>query len=305
MKNQICGLLLAVLLASSCGNREAASESADVPQRPLLSGRLVYQMGEGTKSEIWVMDLATYRSRRLTENGALDEYPRWSPGGREIAFYSDRDGTRQIYVMDGDGKSVQKVTGRYPVNEDPAWSPDGKRLCFWAKDGKAAPEDIFIVDRDGTGLVNVTHSAKGARRVPAWSPDGKTIAFTSDRYLSHQIYAIDATGGNERRLTNNPRGACRPRWSPDGRRLAYSDGGYSLRQNVDIWEMAPDGSGKRRLTEDRGHDYDPAYAPDGKKIIFASDRTGHYELYVMDRDGANETRLTYCGDYTRYPDWTR
>ncbi len=306
MKNQICSLLLAAaLFAYGCGDRDAISELKTIPQRPPLSGRLAYQRGEGKKSEIWVMDLATYRSRRLTENGALDEYPRWSPDGREIAFYSDRDGTRQIYVMDGDGKNVRRVTGRYPVNEDPGWSPDGARLCFWAQDGKAAPEDIFIINRDGTGLINVTHSEKGTRRVPAWSPDGGSIAFTSDRYLSHQVYTIEVTGRNEKRLTSNPRGACRPRWSPDGHRLAYSDGGYSLRQNVDIWEMDPDGGNKKRLTEDRAHDYDPAYAPDGKKIIFASNRTGRYELYVMDRDGANETRLTYHGDYTRYPDWTK
>jgi TolB protein len=266
---------------------------------------LVYQRGEGKKSEIWVMDLATYRSKRLTENNVLDEYPRWSPDGRRIAFYSERDGTRQIYVMDSNGKNVRRVTGRYPVNEDPGWSPDGKRLCFWAKDGKGAPEDIFIIKGDGTGMINVTHSKKGTRRVPEWSPDGTTIAFTSDRYLSHQVYTIDTAGKNEKRLTSNPRGACRPRWSPDGRRIAYSDGGYSLRKNVDIWEMDPDGGNKKQLTEDRARDYDPTYAPDGKKIIFASNRTGRYELYVMDRDGANETRLTRHNDYARYPDWTK
>lgn len=306
MKNQTCSLLLlAVLLVSSCGNRDASSESQAVPQRPSLSGRLAYQRGEGRESEIWVMDLATYRSRRLTENGVLDEYPRWSPGGGEIAFYSDRDGTRQIYVIDGEGKNVRRVTGRCSVNEDPGWSPDGKKLCFWAKAGKAAPENIFIINKDGTGMIDVTHSGSGTRRVPAWSPDGSSIAFTSDRYLSHQVYTIDTTGRNEKRLTSNPRGACRPRWSPDGRRIAYSDGGYSLLKNVDIWEMDPDGGDKKRLTEDGAQDYDPAYAPDGKKIIFASNRTGHYELYVMDRDGGDETRLTYYDDCTRYPDWTK
>jgi TolB protein len=309
MKNilaQFGGLsFVVVLFVHGCGDRDALSESKGVPRRPSLSGKLVYQRGEGKKSEIWVVDIATYRGKRLTRNGVLDEYPRWSPNGKEIAFYSDRDGTRQIYVMDNNGKNVRKITGRYAVNEDPGWSPDGKRLCFWAKDGRAAPEDIFIINRDGMGMTNVTHSKKGTRRVPEWSPDGGFIAFTSDRYLSHQIYTIDTKGKNEKRLTKNPRGACRPRWSPDGKRIAYSDGGYSLRKNVDIWEMDPDGGNKKRLTEDRARDYDPTYAPDGKKIIFASNRTGHYELYVMDRNGANEIRLTYHNDYARYPDWTK
>jgi TolB protein len=300
------GVFLAALLAAQgCGNRDASSEAGGAPPPPALAGRLVYQRGEGAKSEIWMMDLASYKSRRLTENSVLDEYPRWSPDGREIAFYSERDGTRQVYLMDAEGRNVRKVTGQYPINEDPSWSPDGTRLCFWAQTDKRAPENLFIINRDGTGIVNITHTEKGTRRVPAWSPDGERIAFTSNRFLSHQIYTIDVHGRNERRLTGNPRGACRPRWSPDGRRIAYSDGGYSARRNVDIWEMDPDGGDKKRLTENRGSDYDPAYSPDGRKIIFASDRTGRYELYVMDRDGSHEARLTCHNDYTRYPDWSR
>jgi TolB protein len=154
-------------------------------------------------------------------------------------------------------------------------------------------------------MMNISHATKGSRRVPAWSPDGRRIAFTSDMFLGHQVYVMDSGGGNEQRLTSNPRGTCRPRWSPDGRRIAYSDGGYSLKKNIDIWEMDPDGGNKKRLTEDGKNEYDPAYSPDGGKIIFASNRTGRYELYVMNRDGSDEVRLTDNGDVTRYPDWTK
>lgn len=114
---------------------------------------------------------------------------------------------------------------------------------------------------------------------------------------------VDGSGVN--RLTTSPRGACRARWSPDGKRIAYSDGGYGVKKNKDIWEMDADGRNKKRLTEDAAHDYDPAYAPDGTKIIFASKRTGNYELHVMNRDGSEEVRLTNYRVDTRYPDWTK
>lgn len=296
---------LVVMIAAVAGCGRGGGEGNN-PAGPLaLEGRLAYQRGEGSAAEIWVMDLASRKSVRLTDNRTLDEYPRWSPDGREIAFYSDRDGTRQICLMDAAGGNVRRVTGALPVNEDPTWSPDGARICFWGQKAKGAREDLFIVKRDGTGLVNLTRSGKGSRRVPAWSPDGRRIAFTSDRYLSHQVYVIGADGRDEERLTGNPRGACRPRWSPDGKRIAYSDGGYGVRKNVDIWEMDPDGGNKKRLTDLKGSDYDPAYAPDGSRIIFASDRSGRYELYVMDRDGSNGARLTEFGEFARYPDWTR
>ncbi|MEI6634308.1 MAG: DPP IV N-terminal domain-containing protein [Chlamydiota bacterium] len=297
-------LLIAVMAATAGCGRGGGEEKAHAAP-PAMEGRLVYQRGEGNAAEIWVMDLPSRKSVRLTDNRALDEYPRWSPDGREIAFYSDREGTRQIYIMDASGGNARRITGKASVNEDPSWSPDGSRLCFWAQDRRGAPENICLIARDGTGMTDITRSKTGSRRVPAWSPDGKRIAFTSDRYLSHQVYLIDASGAHEERLTGNPRGACRPRWSPDGKRIAYSDGGYGVRTNIDIWEMDPDGRNKKRLTEAGGHDYDPAYAPDGSRIIFASDRTGRYELYVMDRDGSNQARLTEFGDYARYPDWAR
>jgi len=300
-------VVLPVLMAviCGCGHNDPGDENRETRKPPELKGRLAYQRGEGKKSEIYVMDLSSRRSVRLTDNDVLDEYPRWSPDGKHIAFYSDRDGARRIYVMTGGGKDIRKVTDRFRINEDPSWSPDGGELCFWAQADKKSPENLFIIKSDGSGMRNITNSSKGTRRVPAWSPDGREIAFTSDKFLSHEIYTIDPRGRNEKRLTGNPRGACRPRWSPDGKRIAYSDGGYSLRKNVDIWEMDPDGGNKKRLTENPRHDYDPAYAPDGKRIIFASDRSGHYELYVMDRDGSNEARLTEFNGYTRYPDWTR
>lgn len=296
-------LVVAGLTIWGCGRNDAAPDPKVETARPALQGSLVYQRGKGRKSEIWTVDLNSYKSVRLTNNDALDEYPRWSPDGKYIAFYSDRDGARQIYIMDENGRNVKKVTSRFPMNEDPTWSPDGKRLCFWAEPDKEGPENLFIINRDGKGQTNITHSKMGTCRVPDWSPDGKRIAFTSNKFLNHQIYVIDSSGGNEHRLTRNPRGTCRARWSPDGKRLAYSDAGYSLKKNVDIWEMDPDGKNKRRLTEDRGNDYDVAYSPDGTKIIFSSNRTGHYELYVMDRDGSNEIRLTRFDNYTRFPDW--
>ena len=286
-----------------CGGAVESERENVNRTRPALSGWLVFQRGEGKKSEIWKADLSTYAMTRLTDNDLLDEYPRWSPDGSMIAFYSDRDGTRQIYVMDAAGRNVRKLTGQFPVNEDPTWSPDGRRICFWAKEEEGAPENLYVIGLDGKGLTNVTRSTKGTRRVPDWSPDGRKIAFTSNKFLSHQIYVVDADGKNEVRLTSNPRGACRARWSPDGKRIAYSDAGYMLKKNVDIWEMDADGGNKTRLTTSRGKDYDIAYSPDGSKIIFSSNRSGHYELYVMNRDGSGQTRLTYFNDYTRFPDW--
>src|SRR6478735_5921146 len=61
--------------------------------------------------------------------------------------------------------------------------------------------------------------------------------------------------------------------------------------DTQIWTIRADGTGARELTTD-GHNYQPTWSPDGSKILFVSDRDGNLELYTMDPDGANQTRMT-------------
>ena len=57
--------------------------------------------------------------------------------------------------------------------------------------------------------------------------------------------------------------------------------------------MGSDGNGATRLTTNRSaDDARPAWSPDGSKIAFHSDRTGDYEIYVMNADGSGQTNLT-------------
>jgi TolB protein len=52
------------------------------------------------------------------------------------------------------------------------------------------------------------------------------------------------------------------------------------------------GSAQTRLTNDPASDGSVWWSPDGKKLTFESDRTGDYEIYVMNADGSGVTRLT-------------
>ena len=66
--------------------------------------------------------------------------------------------------------------------------------------------------------------------------------------------------------------------------------------------MNADGTGAAPLTSNPGAiNSDPAWSSDGSKILFASTRDGNAEIYVMDRDGSNETRLTFDGVFDAGP----
>ena len=58
------------------------------------------------------------------------------------------------------------------------------------------------------------------------------------------------------------------------------------------------------VTNGPGDDIGSAYSPDGSRIAFASNRDGNYEIYVVDADGTNATRVTTTEANETEPAWT-
>ena len=73
-------------------------------------------------SEIYVLNLATKVSKRLTNNSASDTGPTWSPDGTKLAFASSRTGTLQIWTMNSStGGDLGRITSSTYAAAGPAW----------------------------------------------------------------------------------------------------------------------------------------------------------------------------------------
>ncbi len=207
----------------------------------------------------------------------------------KIVFSSGRDGVDlEIYVMNGDGTNQTRLTNNSVADKDPAFSSDGSRIVY------SSNRDIYVMNADGSNKVALTNDGFASDETdPAFSPDGARIAYASDS----QIYTMNAFDGTDkRRLTN---GAFQNEqnlylsYSPDGNRIVFSS--TLNAKTFEIYTMnAADGLNPTRLTfDDAGDDIDPTFNSSGSKIAFSSIRDGNYEIYVMDANGANQTRLTF------------
>src|SRR5262249_9942763 len=98
-----------------------------------------------------------------------------------------RDGNDDIYLITLDGTGLRRLTTQ-PANDfDAAWSPDGRMLAFRSApdpqtaNGTISQSDIWVMNADGSGQVNLTHNPAQENWSPARSPDGMQIAFASAR----------------------------------------------------------------------------------------------------------------------------
>jgi Tol biopolymer transport system component len=63
------------------------------------------------RDDIVVLRTDGTQVRALTEDEPRDRDPRWSPDGRRVAFWSDREGGTALFVIDSDGRHLRQLTG--------------------------------------------------------------------------------------------------------------------------------------------------------------------------------------------------
>lgn len=124
-----------------------------------------------------------------------------------------------------------------------------------------------------------------------------------------EIFAMDADGRGQTRLTKNPaRSMNHPSWSADGRRIVFALGTWKYNQSApsdaEIYVMNADGTEQSRLTHNAGYDGHPSWSPDGRKIAFESVRDGTPAIYVMNADGSSQRRITRGQEDHRLPSWS-
>jgi dipeptidyl aminopeptidase/acylaminoacyl peptidase len=208
------------------------------------------------------------------------------------------------------------------------WSPDGTRIAYSTAErisgrpGWRANNDLWIASADGRDAAQILEESSGGiygwwGSELAWSPDGRIFAYAD----ADEIGLIDLSSGERQTLLDFPAYMTYSdwvwvpslSWSPDGRFVvctvhttSASEGDVAAESPIfDIWVLSIDGLVKIRVAEEVGMWASPVWSPaesmasdqQRSRIAYCvalnplDSQASDYELYLVDRDGSNETKL--------------
>lgn len=275
---------------------------------------------EESESEVRLIPPIGGPERRLTEI----QIRRYFVGAQYLAWCAD---SRCLVVTDSQGEeaadalfvvSVESGEKRlltrpqHPALSDnsPAVSPDGRSLVFRRNLAPFSSELHWLTL--GTGMTasgeskRLTAAALDAGKA-AWLPDGKEILFPAQGHLWR--LAVEGDGRQER-LPYVGEDASMPavsRLRPgQPARLVY----VRRFDDENIWRIespapgAPSTAGPEIAIASTRNDSLAKFSPDGHRVAFESNRSGEFDIWLADPDGANAVQLTSLGAETGSPSWS-
>ncbi|MGA7227177.1 MAG: S9 family peptidase [Acidimicrobiia bacterium] len=138
---------------------------------------VVHDREDRNRSDIWVADLASGETERLTGVEEMQDWsPSPSPDGSRVAFISERSGWREIHVVGPDGSDSTQLTSSLADFSYVAWHRDGERLA--AARTREGRGELVVIDAQ-SGEVAVVASG-GVWSSVGWA--GESILAVHEAY---------------------------------------------------------------------------------------------------------------------------
>ena len=251
--------------------------------------RLVFGSNRSGPRNIWEIELASRRLRRVTTGPGQDNGANTGRNGR-LVFHQWRQ-QQDIHLLRVASRRDERLTFHTHRNYFPRLSPDRKKMAY--QSSRTGNFEIWQFDLESGAERRLTdHPA--ADHGPDWSPDGSQIVFLSDRREEPHVWVMTVANGALHRLTRQglplEEGLARqvphgPRWSPDGEKIGYvsPSGGEPA-----LWVIGRTGGDPRPVVAGV---LDFAWYRDSRHILYTPAGAAVQELRARDLDTGREITL--------------
>ncbi len=216
---------------------------------------------------------------RVTKAYEYDSAPAFSPDGTKIAYVSYQDDTQNIWIVDSEGEEEPKrITSTATLDNRPTWSADGKSIIFSsAKLNDNAEPKLCIVNSNGTNLRQLGKGVHGYN--PSCSPVNGQIVFVSQ----NNLWVMNTSNDKPEYITTKGYHDY-PCWMDNAKKLLFSS-------DNDLCSINIDKEDRIYLTNTAWNSF-PSVSLKTNKIAFISNRSGNYDLWIMNSDGTNPVQIT-------------
>jgi serine/threonine protein kinase/Tol biopolymer transport system component len=268
----------------------------------------------GGRSEVRLISPTGGAERRLADVAAPAEYGLgWTPDGRRLAAV-DRPspgmplGLVLVDIATGVKETLTSLASS--AGRGDAWptlSPDGRTVAFKRSVAPTA-NHVHLVAVTG-GASRPLAPTTAVTFPAAWTPSGEEIVFAALPFASEDgplqpstrsnsgappvLWRMSVDGGPAHQLVGSAN-ATGVAVSSEGHRLAYTQ----LTSDWDVWCLdtrKPTDEAQTRFIASTRFDGNAQFSPDGQRVAFTSARSGGFEIWVADSEGANLLRLTSLG----------
>ncbi len=247
---------------------------------------IIHASNRGGATNIWMLSLAGDAPVRLTTGPGADESPSVA-ADRSIAFVNSR-WRNTLDIRDHTNGSSRTLLTHAPFLWGPAVSPNGKEVAF-SRSEVDGSWHVWVIGLEG-GTARQLTSGETGEIYSRYSPDGAFVLFHTWG-PSRRIGRVSAEGGPVTFLPLGGAGSFAD-VSPDGKTLVFV---RPDEKSERIYTVPIDGGEARLLTPSPASV--PRYSPKGDRIAFAANRDYRAGIFVINRDGTNERRLTSEGSW--------
>lgn len=235
----------------------------------------------------------------------------WNNGATKMAYVTSETTENTLVVANGDGTGGTVIYTAPTMRKVwyPSMSADGTKVAFMQRDPNFNEFDLYVINADGTGIVNLTVGNYFNVSYPQFSPDGTKVLFSGFSLSPLGEQGLQVADLSTPAISLISEGKSYGSWAPDGLSIY---GVQNVMGQSTVYRMNADGTGETTLFTAAGAGLGGTVlhlmaSPDGTKFVFslAPIESGNSEIWTTNIDGTGGVAVAALSGFDMStPNWT-